>query len=181
MEPVGHHLVLRRAPCRSCWQRPVQAKSFRGVYQISLLHRMLYCAGLRHGFTILSCVQHVAQDIRRNPKARSQTGLVLTRPLAVTSAHGKFAVRAARIKDLYSEFPTDKALLCQGILDQKLASDESRLLEPLGSETMLLPERRMDIDLTAYSSVLSTPGPICYPNAPLDFQVPFASHRILLS
>ena len=59
----------------------------------------------------------------------------------------------------------------QGILDAKLASDESRLTEPLGSETMLLPERRMDIDLTPYSSVLSNPGPVCYPNAPLDFQV----------
>lgn len=59
----------------------------------------------------------------------------------------------------------------QGVLDAKLASDESRLTEPLGSETMLLPERRVDIDLTPYSSVLSNPGPVCYPNAPLDFQV----------
>ena len=59
----------------------------------------------------------------------------------------------------------------QGTWDAKLMSDESRLTEPLGSETMLLPDRRMDIDLTPYSSVLSNPGPVCYPNAPLEFQV----------
>ena len=58
----------------------------------------------------------------------------------------------------------------QGIKDQALLSPDTLLATPLGSDTDPLPQRRVDIDLTPVSLVLSTPL-VCYPNSPLEFQL----------
>ena len=54
--------------------------------------------------------------------------------------------------------------------DQALLSPDTLLATSLGSDTDPLPQRRVDIDLTPVSLVLSTPL-MCYPNSPLEFQL----------
>ena len=58
----------------------------------------------------------------------------------------------------------------QGIKDQALLSPDTLLATSLGSDTDPLPQRRVDIDLTPVSLVLSTPL-MCYPNSPNEFQL----------
>jgi hypothetical protein len=64
----------------------------------------------------------------------------------------------------------------QGEGDGALLAPETQLPEPLGNEAMLLPQRRVDIDLAAVSSVLSQ-RMLCHPNAPLEFQQNTIPHR----
>lgn len=54
--------------------------------------------------------------------------------------------------------------------DQALLSPDTLLATSLGSAQDPLPTRRVDIDLTPVSLVLSTPLR-CYPNSPLEFQL----------
>ena len=64
----------------------------------------------------------------------------------------------------------------QGAKDHTLLSMDTLLASPLGSTTDPLPTRRIDIDLTPVSLILSTPL-ICYPNSPLEFQMLNANSR----
>lgn len=64
----------------------------------------------------------------------------------------------------------------QGEGDESLTAPEALLAEPLGNEALLLPERRVDVDLSAVSSVLSQ-RMLCHPNAPLEFQQNTIPHR----
>ena len=64
----------------------------------------------------------------------------------------------------------------QGEGDGTLLAPETKLPEPLGNEAMLLPQRRVDVDLAAVSSVLSQ-RMLCHPNAPLEFQQNTIPHR----
>ena len=64
----------------------------------------------------------------------------------------------------------------QGEGDGVLLAPETKLPEPLGNEAMLLPQRRVDVDLAAVSSVLSQ-RMLCHPNAPLEFQQNTIPHR----
>ena len=50
-----------------------------------------------------------------------------------------------------------------------LLAPEAKLSEALGSEAMLLPQRRTDVDAAPFSAVL-TAQMMCHPNAPLEFQ-----------
>lgn len=61
------------------------------------------------------------------------------------------------------------ALELQGKAEGALVAPEARLAEALGSEAMLLPQRRTDVDAAPFSTVL-TQRPLCHPNAPLEFQ-----------
>ena len=47
---------------------------------------------------------------------------------------------------------------------------EMTLVEQLGSSSMALPKRRVEIDLTLVSRVLSEPM-VCHPNSPVEFQL----------
>ena len=47
---------------------------------------------------------------------------------------------------------------------------EMKLVEQLGSSTMALPKRRVEIDLTPVSRILSEPM-VCHPNSPVEFQL----------
>ena len=64
----------------------------------------------------------------------------------------------------------------QGEGDGALLAPETKLPEPLGNEALLLPQRRVDVDLAAVSSVLSQ-RMLCHPNAPLEFQQNTIPHR----
>lgn len=70
------------------------------------------------------------------------------------------------------DWQLDSNALCfeQGMKDQALLSPDTLLATSLGSDTDPLPQRRVDIDLTPVSLVLSTPL-MCYPNSPLEFQL----------
>ena len=47
---------------------------------------------------------------------------------------------------------------------------EMKLAEQLGSSSMALPKRRVEIDLTPASRVLSEPM-VCHPNSPVEFHL----------
>ena len=53
---------------------------------------------------------------------------------------------------------------------------EMKLVEQLGSSSMALPKRRVEIDLTPVSRVLSEPM-VCHPNAPVEFQLLTSARR----
>ena len=74
------------------------------------------------------------------------------------------------------EFPGCGAWQLQGVGDGSLIAPEALLAEPLGNEALLLPERRVDVDFSAVSSVLSQ-RMLCHPNAPLEFQQNTIPHR----
>ena len=50
------------------------------------------------------------------------------------------------------------------------------LANELGSSDMVLPSRRVDVNMTTFSTVLSQPL-LCYPNAPVDFELVTIPHR----
>ena len=64
----------------------------------------------------------------------------------------------------------------QGEGDSALTAPEAMLAEPLGNEALLLPDRRVDVDFSAVSAVLSQ-RMLCHPNAPLEFQQNTIPHR----
>lgn len=53
---------------------------------------------------------------------------------------------------------------------------EMKLGEQLGSSSMALPKRRVEIDLTPVSRVLSEPM-VCHPNSPVEFQLLTSARR----
>ncbi|KAK9806804.1 hypothetical protein WJX72_003461 [[Myrmecia] bisecta] len=64
----------------------------------------------------------------------------------------------------------------EGVEDPKLCSAEALIVEPLGNEAMVLPTRRVDIELKPFSTVLSSPL-TCAPNSPLEFHFQTMPHR----
>ena len=53
---------------------------------------------------------------------------------------------------------------------------EMKLVEQLGSSSMALPKRRVEIDLTPVSRVLNEPM-VCHPNSPVEFQLLTSARR----
>lgn len=64
----------------------------------------------------------------------------------------------------------------QGKRDTALFSETSVLAHELGNADMEMPKRRQDVNLKPFSTVLSQPL-MCYPNAPVDFELITIPHR----
>lgn len=69
-----------------------------------------------------------------------------------------------------------KSSALQGTKEATLFSNTVVLATELGSADMALPNRRQDVDISQYSLVRSQPL-LCYPNAPLDFELVTIPHR----